>query len=504
MEQIKYSLYQENFFNEVKNTNNSILCIAAPGAGKSFVLQKSMELLNSSLQKCFVAFNKSICEEMKSKTSKIPNLVVQTLHSVGFKSLISTYRSKVDNYKYRKFLRDSLYLLSSQVTIDFSEEDQNTFINKTLKILDFARLDLATSVEEIENLALLHDIELNFDEAEVCLKLMEWGKENTKFVDFADMIYIPLVRDLKIQQYDIAYLDEAQDASKASIELFLRMKKENGRVIVASDPYQNIYFFQSASKDSFEKLKSIPNIKICPLSICYRCSNNVIKKANEIFGNEREIFAREGANDGIVEYKTSLNKQEILADSDTMFLARTNAPLVSLCMKCIQHGIKAYIEGRDLGKNLSFLIKKTKKQDLVDVFEVLNNELYKLQVYLANRLKISLDEAKNELSYINLEDKIKCLLFLSLGCEDTKDLLNNIDKIFSSEEKGIRFATVFKAKGLQASTVFILKPEQFPFKRAAKTEEAFYSEKCAQFVAYTRSINNLYFVECDIKDIKLD
>lgn len=136
MEQIKYSLYQENFFNEVKNTNNSILCIAAPGAGKSFVLQKSMELLNSSLQKCFVAFNKSICEEMKSKTSKIPNLVVQTLHSVGFKSLISTYRSKVDNYKYRKFLRNSLYLLSSQVTIDFSEEDQNTFINKTLKILD--------------------------------------------------------------------------------------------------------------------------------------------------------------------------------------------------------------------------------------------------------------------------------------------------------------------------------------------------------------------------------
>ena len=69
------------------------------------------------------------------------------------------------------------------------------------------------------------------------------------------MIYIPVIKNLPVLQYSIVYLDEAQDASKASIELFLKMKKENGRVIIASDPYQNIYFFQSASKDSFEKLK---------------------------------------------------------------------------------------------------------------------------------------------------------------------------------------------------------------------------------------------------------
>ena len=74
MEEIKYSKYQINFFDKVQNTNNSILCIAAPGAGKSFVLKKSMELLNPNIDKCFVAFNKSICEDMKSKVTHIRNL----------------------------------------------------------------------------------------------------------------------------------------------------------------------------------------------------------------------------------------------------------------------------------------------------------------------------------------------------------------------------------------------------------------------------------------------
>lgn len=503
MENIQYSKYQINFFDKVQNTNNSILCIAAPGAGKSFVLKKSMELLNPYLHKCFVAFNKSICEDMKSKVSHINNITVQTLHSTGFKSLINIYKSKVDNFKYRKFLRDSLYLLSSKVTIDMKDEDINGFINRTLKLLDFARLDLANSEQEIELLAISHDLVLEFDEASVVLKLMQWGLDNPKTIDFADMIYIPVVKSLPIQQYDIVYLDEAQDASKASIELFLRMKKEKGRVIIASDPYQNIYFFQSASKDSFEKLKNIPNIEICPLSICYRCSSNVIKKANEVFGTEREIFARDNANEGIVDYLDSLNREQILKDSDTMFLARTNAPLVSLCMKFLSNGIKCFMEGKDLGKNLISLIKKTKKFEIIDILEVLNNELYKLGMNLASKLKISFEDAKSETTYISLEDKISCILSLSFGCQNSSELISQIEKIFGGEDKGIRFSTVFKAKGLEASTVFILKPDQFPFRRACKTPESEYSEKCAQFVAYTRSINNLYFVNCDIKKIDL-
>lgn len=504
MEEIKYSKYQINFFDKVQNTNNSILCIAAPGAGKSFVLKKSMELLNPNIDKCFVAFNKSICEDMKSKVTHIRNLTVQTLHSTGFKSLINIYKSKLDNYKYRKFLKDSIYMLSSQITIDMKDEDINGFINRTLKLLDFARLDLASSEKEIEMLAISHDLILEFDEAAVVLKLMNWGVDNPKIVDFADMIYIPVIKNLPVLQYSIVYLDEAQDASKASIELFLKMKKENGRVIIASDPYQNIYFFQSASKDSFEKLKQLPNIEICPLSICYRCANNVIKKANEIFGAEREIFARDNANEGIVEDLYSLNKEMILKDKDTMFLARTNLPLVSLCMKLLSNGIKAFMEGRNLGKNLISLINKTKKIEIIDIQDSLNHELYKLGMNLSSKLKITFEEAKSENTYISLEDKINCISSLSFGCKNKYELIAQIEKIFNGEEKGIRLSTVFKAKGLEASTVFILKPDQFPFKRACKTPESEYSEKCAQFVAYTRSINNLYFVNCKISDINLN
>lgn len=504
MEEIKYSKYQINFFDKVQNTNNSILCIAAPGAGKSFVLKKSMELLHPNVDKCFVAFNKSICEDMKSKVTHIRNLTVQTLHSTGFKSLINIYKSKLDNYKYRKFLKDSIYMLSSQITIDMKDEDINGFINRTLKLLDFARLDLASSEKEIEMLAISHDLILEFDEAAVVLKLMNWGVDNPKIVDFADMIYIPVIKNLPVPQYNVVYLDEAQDASKASIELFLKMKKENGRVIIASDPYQNIYFFQSASKNSFEKLKQLPNIEICPLSICYRCASNVIKKANEVFGVEREIFARDNANEGIVEDLYSLNKEMILKDKDTMFLARTNLPLVSLCMKLLSNGIKAFMEGRDLGKNLISLINKTKKIEIIDIQDSLNHELYKLGMNLSSKLKITFEEAKSENTYISLEDKINCISSLSFGCKNKYELIAQIEKIFNGEEKGIRLSTVFKAKGLEASTVFILKPDQFPFKRACKTPESEYSEKCAQFVAYTRSINNLYFVNCKISDINLD
>jgi hypothetical protein len=68
-------------------------------------------------------------------------------------------------------------------------------------------------------------------------------------------------------------------------------------------------------------VEKFPNTKTLPLSVSFRCSKNVIKKAQEIVP---DIKAREDAPDGIVREGDVISE----ADSGDFVLCRTTMPLV--------------------------------------------------------------------------------------------------------------------------------------------------------------------------------
>ena len=79
------------------------------------------------------------------------------------------------------------------------------------------------------------------DEAQVVLKLMDWGVNQFKLIDYTDMIWIPVMKKLRLKTYDWVLVDECQDLSNMQRELFqMMMNPKNGKFIAVGDRKQAI------------------------------------------------------------------------------------------------------------------------------------------------------------------------------------------------------------------------------------------------------------------------
>lgn len=490
------SKYQKAVFDFCVNGKGNGIISAVAGSGKSSTIVNALNVIPANQFKVFLAFNKAIVEELQKKITA-PNTKVQTLHSAGFSAMMKAYGSKLDNYKYKNFLKDSIFLLSETISIDTSNDELICFKSRVSQLLDLSRAGLLTTVEEIEDCAAMHDIDLSGDEANVVLKLMDWGLKNVKKIDFADMIWITVVKNLKVQTYDWVFIDECQDLSPMQNKLFQMMiKPKTGRFLAVGDRAQSIQFFAGAGNDSFDNIANLPNTTELPLSICYRCPKLVVEKAKEFVP---EIEAFEGRENGTVETVTDLK----LAKAGDMILSRVTSELVKCCMKYIRAGIPAYVKGRDIGAGLKSLIKRSKKNEITDFFEFLQDELYKVQTATAKRLNITIEEAKDDIRVLALQDKINTLSVIAFDCEDTGVMMNKIDTLFKDSDKGICFSTIHKSKGLEADNVFIIALNKWPLQKAMKNPIQAVQERNLQYVSITRAKKALYFVAEETSKIKI-
>lgn len=485
---LKPSKYQQAIYDYIKKGNNNIIIDAVAGSGKSSTIVSALDIISSNKKKIFLAFNKSIVEELKTKIST-PNTTIQTLHSVGFSVMVKTYRSRVDNWKYKNYLKDNLYLLSNFITIDSSKEDEYSFKNRVFNLLNLSRASLLTTEQEIEDMAFLHDISLEGDEVSVVKKMMDWGINQVKAIDFTDMIWIPVVKNLRTPLYDWVMIDEAQDLNLMQNKLFqMLIEPKNGKFIAVGDPKQSINFFCGADNESFENIAKIPNTIKLPLSICYRCPKLVVQYAKKYVP---QIEFSETAIEGEVNEDANLFD----AKAGDMVISRVTAPLVSNCLKFIGQGIPAYVKGHDMGINLKNIVIKSRKTNVEEFFDFLDNELYKIQIYLSRKLKISMEEAKDTNKYMAFKDKIEVLHIIAQGCINTAEICREIDSLFKDESQGICFSTIHKAKGLEADNVFVIALDKLPLKKAMSNPIQKQQEYNLCYVAYTRSKKTLNLVQ---------
>lgn len=81
------------------------------------------------------------------------------------------------------------------------------------------------------------------------------------------------------------------------------------------------------------------------------------------------------------------------------------------------------------------------------------------------------------------------------------EFVTQIRALFAGDpERSIVLSTVHRAKGLEAARVFILEPDLLPHPKAA-SPQALAAERCVQFVAYTRSKRELFFVDAQLSKI---
>ena len=493
------SQYQKAIFDYIQHEKGNLVVEAAAGSGKTYTLVKALSLIPPDKRVLMTAFNKDIVKELTKKVKEFPNVEVRTLHGLG---MILTTRGlgiggmKPEGYKYTQLIYNHWQDLTKTNINKLSRNARKSFVENTKKLVDFGRFYLATTRSEMIELMTKYDIPCVADEVDVALKVMAIGGKNLDSIDYTDMIWMPHIYDLHLQEceYDFIMVDECQDLNVAERNLVLRCLKEGGRLIAVGDSNQCIYGFSGSDPDSFRAIQSIPNTVSMPLSISYRCPESVVKFAQNLVPS---IEAKQGAEEGVILDCVSLDD---VHDGD-MVLCRNNAPLLQVYCKLLEQGKRAYIRGSDVGKNLQNIVIGTHKDYLHTnlkrdgVFIRLYEDLFNSRKAIMERYGISQEDAmKHETIQAKL-DMIRALEVLGADLTTTEELTKKIEDIFPKNDKGegIMLSTVHKAKGLEADNVFIACASLMPSK-SALDEWQVQQERNLMYVAYTRAKKVLGFL----------
>ena len=468
-EKKNWSEYQKNIFRNIAKDTGHTLVIARAGSAKTTTLVEGAKYIPKGKKSLFVAFNKSIQEELKAK---LPSYVeCLTLHSLGLRGIKAKFQNvEINNYKCQNMIEK------------FIENNKENYplIDSIKKTVSLCKANLADTPKLIEDIIDKYDIDLEDTPLETFIhyvsKTLRSCKEFTKEVDFDDMIWFPLIFRINVGKYDFVGIDECQDLNRAQIELALSACKIDGRVLALMDNFQAIYSWRGADSLVYDNLKNRLEPKEYKLPICYRCPKKVVTLCKNYV---EDIIHFEESKDGEI-IDLPLNDMIKKASKGDYIISRFNAPLIKNCMNFLKNRIPANILGRDIGENLSNMLKKSKKKDIKTFLEWLK--------------KWEKDEKENLLlkypnaSTDNIADKAECLRIL---CEDSfslDDVKSNINKLFqeNEESKIVLFSSIHKIKGKETNNVFVL---------TDTLSESSQEEKNLCYVAFSRAKSKLYLVK---------
>ena len=489
------SPYQEKIFDFIVHGNGNAVISAKAGSGKTSTCVTAIKLIKPKNKVMFLAFNKSIAEELSQKLKDYPNVEVRTSHSLGFAIIRKNVEGEVelDEFKYRRYVKSNISELTT-IDVTLTKNQLYNYIESICALVDFARFNLAQTAEEVKSLAVKYDVPIFFDECDVVIKVLEWGKTELNSIDYADMVWLPVELSMNARafQKDFIFIDECQDQSLMSIELFLKCFKRGTRFIAVGDEDQCINTFCGSSEEAFQYMKDYPKTSQFDLPICYRCPKTVVELAKTLVP---DIECREDAPKGDISEKCWTSSLR----SGDMVLCRSKAPLLKVYTKLLRKGIQCHIKGQDIGTNLKKLIEEVDIEELNTnlksdgVFVRLYDNLFEIRNKLMESKGLDYQDATLTNYITNSYDMIKALTVLAENYTTKTELLSHIDEIFDETREGVILSTIHKAKGLEADNVYILCNSSMPSSLAKKEWEK-NAEQNLIYVAYTRAKKKLGFI----------
>ncbi len=488
---IQYSPFQSAIFKEIEETDNNIIVQAVAGSGKTTTILHALELVPTGKSAIFVAFNKSVADELAKKVP--PFVEARTLHAVGMGLLRANYKHiKVNGKKATNILRfDMLDNLSNPEI----REWYYTNVHEIGKMVSRVKGACITDPDRvmIENLIFDCDIDLPTDHWSMTtyLELIKraWvytGEKGGAVIDFDDMLALPVLRsdEMSFPKYDYVFVDEVQDLNHVQREFVSLLLGEQGRLIAVGDTHQAIYGFRGADHNSMDLMKRDFNCKEMPLSICYRCDSDIVAHAQFFV---HHIEERAGAAPGIVDELEYGRHWEHYKAGDHI-LCRLNAPLVKEALSLAMRGHNVCILGKDLVGPLIKISKAIEgKYDGINSFTI--DAYYKEAVE-------DLPEGKEYKAYA-IMDRCQVLSYIvGTTTMQSSSIKKVLDDIFSDKPpvtSHIALSTIHKAKGLEADRVFILAPDKLPHPLAKSAAEV-QQEDNLHYVAITRAKHELYYI----------
>lgn len=434
-----WSDYQKELFRSIAKYDGHIIVEALAGAAKTSSIVEGFKYVPKGKNSLVLAFNKIIQEELRSRA---PSYIrdIMTFHSLGFRAIKQRFGNvELDDYKVINLVKDQL-----GKDTDF---DLITNIRDTVAFCKYGLVDIPDQIDNLIDRFGIDTCEMDRELfIKTVIKTLGLCKLQTNKIDFNDMCWMWYIYNLPLGQYDLCFIDERQDLNKSQLLMARKATKTNGgRIIAVGDENQACYSWRYADTSIIDDLKRQDNCKVLPLPISYRCPKAIIALCKNWVP---DIVCPDTAIEGEIN-DISINELYDKAKPGCFILSRTNAPMIKIAMSLIRRGIKANIRGRDIGKQLSYLIKKSKKKQIPAFLKWLDrwkeDEVSKLK--------------EKNINTENVLDRHECLVNICDECSSLEEVIKKIDELFNdTDEKNIIIlSTTHRAKGLERDDVFVLR-----------------------------------------------
>lgn len=497
----KPSVFQKAFFDFVEYETGSAVLEAVAGSGKTTTIIEALKLFREGTTVLLLAFNKTIADELAARVQAAgvkASVEVKTFNGLGHSILYKRLgRLTLDNRKMRGVIKGLMD------TFDYQEFGQVVF-----ELVGYARR-FGLVPEGIRSAPLMPDtaeswhwlinhfgVEVEKDQVQDVIDMarrairagVEMAAEQ-RVIDFDDQVYLPAIKKMARDTWDVILVDEAQDVSPVRTRLIEMCLRPGGRMFAVGDSFQAIYGFTGSDSEAMNTLRTKFDAVSLPLSISYRCAKKVVAAAQQVMP---AIQAAETAPEGIVEYLPAWVGEDF--QPGDMVLCRKNAPIVSLAWKLIGKGVACRILGRDIAGGIVKLINDLQPRGLNGQHGLAG----KLEAWrLAEVGKWKKEERDDMVEAVN--DKASCVeaIMARSTVRTVPDLIRSIEAMFtddSSGDKAVTLCSMHKSKGLEADRVFILDRDLLPLK-SAKQAWQIKQENNLLYVALTRAKKELYFIE---------
>ncbi|WP_170928473.1 UvrD-helicase domain-containing protein [Deinococcus hopiensis] len=491
------SRYQQAIFDFVRSGSGDGVVRAAAGAGKTTTLVEiaRLRLLPGDLDACFLAFNRHTAGELRAR---LPGHVrADTVHALGRRSLLARFpilkSREPEGRKSRHLIRERLKQMRGEFVV--AEHNWRVAERYLQDLLRFAMANLTDTKleEEVAALAVQYnlappedhglEVQCHREVQHMLRRRLELLKAH-QIYGFEDMLYLPAVLKLPVQQYGFVFVDEAQDLSAVQLEVVLRAVKPGGRRLFVRDERQATYGFTGADTDSLSRIVERTGASVLPLSITYRCPKSHVALAKHL---APEIEAAPGAPEGqVFVIKEAWLSRWVKAGD--LVICRYTAPLVRQCLTLIRCNIPVVVRGMDIGTQLQEISRHLFARGL-EGWEVALEAYRITEEARIRRYAATENDADRQVALrMDLLTSLKVLTrdVYEHGGRYVEELCTFLAGFFSDEESPIVFSTIHKAKGQEADRVFLLYPKTMPAVYA-RTATAAQGEACVQFVALTRA-----------------
>jgi hypothetical protein len=273
----------------------------------------------------YIAFNKSIATEA---SEKFPiHVDCKTLHSLAYADIITPNKmfKKVSGFVDTK---EVIALLDKQLEL-YTDVEVLEIVYQVIDVIKYFCQSADFSLEEFSDVYLSEKFNSEDRAFYRSLVVQVWSAMTSKSssLKMTHDVYLKLFQLSKptLDQYEVIYLDEAQDSNPVSLDIFYR--QTHAQLVMVGDPYQSIYEWRGAV-NAFD---SVPASFIRKeLTESFRFTQEIADLASKltyIAGNDTKI-------------KGLASTREIVSKA---VICRTNASILQHLLSAVQNKNKVFV-----------------------------------------------------------------------------------------------------------------------------------------------------------------